>query len=134
MKKLLPILLCLAACDGDNGVAARAQLDFRSEAVEGGGAVVPPSFYVDTRAMLIEGTLSTPCSTQPVQGRLSGSGVGLVLRVQVLSANVCLPAVGYVRYSAHVTGLENATYDVRVVYEYPTGEPQEAGTARVRVP
>lgn len=133
MKKLLPFLLLLAACDGSHPTAADAVLDFRTEPGEGADAVRRPSFDGGDGELTVSGTVNTPCQSQPVEGELTGDGAAVVLRVRVRELGICLPAVDYVRYTARVTGLTDGTYVVRVLHEREWNEPRVAGMALVGV-
>lgn len=133
MKKLLPFLLLLAACDGSSPTAADAVLDFRTEPGESADAMRMPSFDGGEGELAVSGTVNTPCQSQSVAGELTGDGAAVVLRVRVLEAGICLPAVDYVRYTARITGLTDGTYVVRVLHEREGYEPREAGMALVGV-
>jgi hypothetical protein len=131
--KLIPIFLLLAACDGIHPTAENAVLDFQTSSQEGARAVLTPRFEPGTGEMTVSGVLSTPCMNQDLGGEIATSGRAIGLTVRVLASSGCLPAIGYVGYTARISGLPEGAYGVRVVYAAEDGRTLEAGTALVRV-
>ena len=133
MKKLLPLLLLLAACS-ENPTASGAELAFDVARQEGSRAVLTPRFEPAAGGLHVSGTMSTSCFNQQPEGELEAGGRFIVLRVRaVLPGDACLTMAGHWEYTARVTGLAEGVYQVRVLYHGVEPEPVEAGAAWVRV-
>ena len=133
MKRLLPLLLLLAACGEPTASADGARLEFRTRdgieaselRIEGG-----------TGEALASGVFTSGSSSARLAGELSHTGGELVLRVRLLSSGV-LPMGDRVPWSARVTRLQPGLHHVRVLYDYTAdgdgGSVWDVGEATVRV-
>lgn len=135
IKRILPILLLLAACDGADPTTGNPSLDFRSEPQDGARAVLTPRFEPGTGAVKVSGTFTAPCSAQEISGDLAVRGTTLLLTVSLVPHEPCFHVISYLGYEATVSGLAPGVHRVRVVYDYSAGGGQalEAGEATLRV-
>jgi hypothetical protein len=134
IKRLLPVLLVLAACDGSDPTSSNARLDFETVEQDGARAVLTPHFESVPGGVRVTGVFSTPCINDRATAALTASGSRLVLTVSRVPSEACFTAIGYIGYTATVSGLRPGEHRVRVVYNYgSSGGIHQAGEAAVDV-